>query len=325
MDNIESAFVNFPKLSEEMKTSISDLFSNGGILRAESVVAIGAELSISVEELMLLLLPVAERFARAPISSFNVGAVVKGMSHHPNGSSSLYLGANFEYKNLSLNFSIHAEQSAVSNAWLNGETGVESIATSAAPCGHCRQFLYELSGTNSLPIIIPEEHSKGISQIDIQTLLPSAFGPKQLGCDQLLMQENLASETFILRHQIDDEFVLLVLEQARASYAPYTKNYTACGIQLNNGSMFFGRYAENAAHNPSLSAFSSAVSQLVMSQSVENEFTHDFVGNITRVVMVENRTLSSQKRYAELLLSNLNEKVKLECYELEKCKFESYE
>ncbi len=321
MDNRIDEFVNFSDLSDSKKLSLNDLFENGGILNADKVEVICSELSINTEELMLLLLPVAKKFAKAPISSFDVGAIVKGKSKEQDGFSNLYLGANFEYKNLSLNFSIHAEQAAVSNAWLNSETGIESIATSAAPCGHCRQFLYELSGTNQLFVIMPGEHSKDINKVDIQTLLPSVFGPKQLGCEQLLMGENIDKKTFFLEPSVDDEFVLQTLEHANLSYAPYTKNYAACGIKLNNGLVFFGRYAENVAHNPSLSAFSSAVSQLamsslIMSQSTKSEFANDLVGNIKRVVFVENSTLSSQKKYAELLLSNLNNKIKLECYQV---------
>ncbi|PCI73430.1 MAG: cytidine deaminase [Gammaproteobacteria bacterium] len=326
MDTRIDTFAEISNLSEEMKSSINDLFENGGILKGKKVKAICSELSINTEELMLLLLPVAECFARAPISSFDVGAVVRAKANDRDVCSNLYLGANFEYENLSLNFSIHAEQAAVSNAWLNGESGIESIATSAAPCGHCRQFLYELSGTNQLPVIIPEKHSKNIIKIDIQTLLPSAFGPEQLGCEQLLMRDNLDVGTFLLNPLVDDEFVLQVLEQARSSYAPYTKNYAACGIQLKNGSMFFGRYAENVAHNPSFSAFSSAVSQLAMrsvaknpliiSQSAESNFASDFASNIKRVVFVENSTLANQKQTAELLLSNLAKQVVLDYYQM---------
>jgi len=320
MNNRIDRFAEISKLSLEMKSNINDLFSNGGILKDKNVKAICSELSINIEELMLLLLPVAECFAIAPISSFEVGAVVQGTTNGHDNFSNLYLGANFEYKNLSLNFSIHAEQAAVSNAWLNGETGIESIATSAAPCGHCRQFLYELSGTNSLPVIMPSTDTNSLNKIDIQILLPSAFGPKQLGCEQLLMGENLEVAPFVLNDQIDDEFVLQVFEQAKASYAPYTKNYAACGILLKNGSIFFGRYAENVAHNPSLSAFSSAVSQIAMSALIlsdlpESKLANDLANNIKRVVFVENSTLSSQKKYAELLLSNLTSEIVLEYYE----------
>ena len=317
MDTRIDTFAEISELSEEMKSSINDLFENGGILKGKNVKAICSELSINTEELMLLLLPVAECFARAPISSFDVGAVVRGRASNSDVCSNLYLGANFEYEDLSLNFSIHAEQAAVSNAWLNGESSIESIATSAAPCGHCRQFLYELSGTNQLPVIMPDEHSKDLYKVDIQSLLPSAFGPKQLGCHQLLMQETLISEMLILNTQADDEFVMQVLEHAKSSYAPYTKNYAACGIRLNSGLVFFGRYAENVAHNPSLSAFSSAVSQLAMSKSAESKQASHLTDNISRVVLVENKTLSSQKKYAELLLSNLNNKIELECYQVD--------
>ena len=39
---------------------------------------------------------------------------------------------------------IHAEQCLIANALLHGETGIQKLAISAAPCGHCRQFYSEL-------------------------------------------------------------------------------------------------------------------------------------------------------------------------------------
>lgn len=313
IDKRVDVFTGISKLPIEMQTSISDCFNNGGILKSDKVREICLELSIGVEALMLLLLPVAECFACAAISSFNVGAVARGVKDGTEGNKgypNLYLGANFEYENLSLNFSIHAEQSAVSNAWLNGENTIASIATSAAPCGHCRQFLYEISGTKNLSVIIPDETTKEVYLFDIQTLLPSAFGPKQLGCDELLMQVPTSEPLLELKKIVYDELISKTLEQAKLSYAPYTKNYAACSIELNNGSVFFGRYAENAAHNPSLSAFSSAVSQVVMSQ-----YEPLLVAGIKRAIFVENSTLSSQKKYAELLLSNLTNDIELEYYQ----------
>ena len=320
------ALENFSSLSEEGNANLNELFSNGGILKADKVKVICNELSVSIEKLMVLLLPVAETFAIAPISSFKVGAVVSAHPEDIKAYSNLYLGANFEYENLSLNFSIHAEQSAVSNAWLNGENGIAAIATSAAPCGHCRQFLYETSGTNQLPVIMPanataidtgsgtntDKCSEQINSVDIQSLLPSAFGPKQLDCDLLLMEDASNNDSFNLIELSSDQLVLKAFEQAKLSYAPYTKNYAGCVIEMTDGNVFVGRNAENAAHNPSLSAFSSAVSQVALSLN-EIEFSE----KIKRVVLVENPTLTSQKEYAKLLLSNLTTNVELEYYQIQ--------
>lgn len=42
-------------------------------------------------------------------------------------------------------FTVHAEQSSIADAWMNGEEGIDLIAVTAAPCGYCRQFLNELT------------------------------------------------------------------------------------------------------------------------------------------------------------------------------------
>ena len=61
------------------------------------------------------------------------------------GSGKLYVGVNMELPGLPLNASIHAEQCLITNMVLHGEQSVTEISISAAPCGHCRQFMCELS------------------------------------------------------------------------------------------------------------------------------------------------------------------------------------
>ena len=70
---------------------------------------------------------------------------------------------------------VHAEQSAINNAWLNGAQAVLKIAISDAPCGYCRQFMNELSTADSLEILLPER------DFNLHELLPYSFGPKDLG------------------------------------------------------------------------------------------------------------------------------------------------
>ena len=61
------------------------------------------------------------------------------------GSGKLYVGVNMELPGLPLNASIHAEQCLITNMVLHGEQTVTDISISAAPCGHCRQFMCELA------------------------------------------------------------------------------------------------------------------------------------------------------------------------------------
>ena len=59
-------------------------------------------------------------------------------------SGRLYVGVNLEFPCLPLHNSVHAEQFLVVNAIQHGERELVKLAVSAAPCGHCRQFLSEL-------------------------------------------------------------------------------------------------------------------------------------------------------------------------------------
>jgi cytidine deaminase len=100
---------------------------------------------------LLALLPNAAAFAKPPISNFRVGAIARGTS------GKLYYGTNVEFAGEALSFTVHAEQSAVVNAWMSGETGIDVVATSAAPCGYCRQFLNELVTARELLVVMPNE------------------------------------------------------------------------------------------------------------------------------------------------------------------------
>ena len=122
---------------------------------------------------MLNLLPLARLGSHAPISNYNVGAVIQGVSN------SLYLGANIEVPGQVLGLAVHGEQSAVANAYMHGENGILILAVTAAPCGHCRQFLTEVVPDGDLRILFT-----GGSATRLAALLPSAFGPKNLGQNQ---------------------------------------------------------------------------------------------------------------------------------------------
>ena len=95
----------------------------------------------NIQELMLALLPLAQLFALPPTSEYRVGVVCQGRT------GALYLGANLEIAGESLGFTVHGEQSAIINALVQGEREVGRLAATAAPCGHCRQFLNGLGNS----------------------------------------------------------------------------------------------------------------------------------------------------------------------------------
>jgi cytidine deaminase len=138
-------------------------------LTAAEAEARARELGVDIPRLMTRLLPEAAKLAKPPVSNFRVGCVSRGLS------GALYFGTNLEFAGEALSFTVHAEQSSVTNAWMNGEEGIDLIAVNAAPCGYCRQFLNELVTADRLTVAMPKE-TRALSE-----LLPSAFGPRDLG------------------------------------------------------------------------------------------------------------------------------------------------
>jgi cytidine deaminase len=217
-----------------------------GVIAAADAQQFADAAGIDMPQLMTLLLPIAAKLAMPPVSHFFVGAVSRGLS------GNLYFGANVEFDGEALSFTVHAEQSSVGNAWMNGEQGIDLIAVTAAPCGYCRQFLNELVTADRLTIAIPNETRT------LRELLPSAFGPRDLGMQGGLMQ----AEEHALSIDVDDELARAALAAARRSYAPYSRSYAGIALRTTSGAIATGAYAENAAFNPSMSPLEVALSQL---------------------------------------------------------------
>ena len=194
------------------------------------------------------LLPEAAKLARPPISNFHVGAVCRGIT-----TGKLYFGANVEFAGEALSFTVHAEQSAITNAWINGEAGIDLLAVTAAPCGYCRQFLNEVSTAATMQISIGDGDTHPLSYF-----LPDSFGPNDLGVAGGLMS---AADNRLSVAESDD-LAQAALRAANMSYAPYSKSFAGVAIRSAGGRTFIGPYAENAAFNPSMSPLEVALSAL---------------------------------------------------------------
>lgn len=206
-------------------------------LSPEAFAELLSKTQLSDSELRVALLPLAAAYSVAPISRFHVGAIARGLS------GTLYFGANMEFVGTDLSHSVHAEQSAISHAWLKGETGIQDITINYSPCGHCRQFMNELTTANDLMVQLPQRDAK-----TLQAYLPESFGPGDLNItDALLTHVNHGMTC-------DDTDALLqaACEAANRAHAPYTSNFAGVALRTQSGDMFVGMYAENAAFNPSL-------------------------------------------------------------------------
>ncbi len=206
-------------------------------------------MGVSLEDLASKLVPFAQQYAVVPISNYKVGAVGIGLT------GALYYGANLEVAGQALSFTVHAEQACVANAWVNGEQGLATLAISAAPCGYCRQFLYELVDAATLTVALPDQPVQPLTYY-----LPDPFGPHDLGVQGGLMQ---AQANGLSVAQSLDQTGLAALAAANASYSPYTGTFAGVALRTSAGVICTGRYAENAAYNPSMSPLEAALSQLV--------------------------------------------------------------
>ncbi len=300
----DTAISTFPA---KVQAALRQALSKKAVIPSELVLTCLNELNIEVEAFMIQLLPVAAAYARAPISGFHVGAVARGMPQTSlaNDPGNLYLGANMEFAGEALSCCVHGEQSAINNAWLNGETGLQSLAINAAPCGYCRQFLYELTTANKGFHILLKADNDSYTIQPISYYLPNAFGPQDLGVKGGLM----APDSHGLTISNGGEATQKALAGANTCYSPYTNNYSGVAIQSENGTIFTGRYAENAAYNPSISPLESALALMNMSLPAQATLS------ITEAVLVEAQSSISQKSATEALLRSIAPAVCLQYYQ----------
>ena len=118
----------------------------------------------------------ARERAYAPYSRFSVGAAVRG------DDGRVFDGANVE--NASYGITICAERVAASTAVAAGVRRIEAVAVvggsarPAAPCGACRQFLFEFNPD----MVVASENADGSARTQwlLSDLLVDGFGPRDL-------------------------------------------------------------------------------------------------------------------------------------------------
>jgi cytidine deaminase len=243
---------------------LSNWLRGNASISPDAAKELALKLDRSLAQLMYDLVAVARQRARATISNYRVGAVAQG------NSGALYLGFNIEFPQCPLFHTIGAEQAAVVNAMNAGESGLRSLALQNAPSGYCRQFLYELEIGGDLKILLPDRNLK------LKSLLPNSFGPKEMGHKGGLLASGRANLELLTASR--DPVVRHALEAACCSYCPYSHCPSGVALATQTES-FAGSYCENAAFNPSLSPFHSAVVSL-------NSHGAD-LSQVQRVVLVE--------------------------------------
>jgi cytidine deaminase len=133
---------------------------------------------VSTEEAARLLdaARAARAHAYAPYSRFPVGAALLARDGR------VFTGCNVE--NASFSLTQCAERVAIGKAVSEGAREYVAIAVvgpdddaPCAPCGSCRQVLYEFGG--EWPVVTPDG-AGGVRMESVGSLLPGAFGPADL-------------------------------------------------------------------------------------------------------------------------------------------------
>ncbi|GKX49173.1 cytidine deaminase [Pectobacterium carotovorum] len=233
----ENAFQQLPASLQAAIGPLIDKPDFAAMLTADDVNAVCEASQLDADALAFALLPLASACAQAPISNFQVGAIAQGLS------GNFYFGANMEFSAVQLQQTVHAEQSAVSHAWIRNERGLRAVTVNYTPCGHCRQFMNELRNAASLRIQLPGRQPAVLSHY-----LPDSFGPVDLHIDTLLMDDVNHGATL----QNVNALARRALDAANRSHAPYSKAISGIALETLSGNIYTGRYAENAAFNPSL-------------------------------------------------------------------------
>lgn len=225
--------------------------------------------SLTVPQLLPSLLKSAQDLACPPISKFPVGAV--GLA----SDGRVFFGGNVEFPGLSLHHTIHAEQFLITNlAAHGGGARLMYLAVSAAPCGHCRQFLQELRGISETQIVITDQPLENPDYKPISSILPIPFGPYDLldqetplilekhdnllslRDDKLIIQNenklDLPNGYHDLIEKNENTLKTAALAAARGSHSPYSGCPSGVALMDCEGKVYKGSYMESAAYNPSV-------------------------------------------------------------------------
>ena len=128
-----------------------------------------ADLSVRIEAALGV-----RKNAYAPFSGFRVGSALLG------DDGRVYTGVNVE--NSSFGLTICAERSAAVSAVSAGAMQIEAVAVAspggAAPCGACRQFLYEF-GPKMRVVLVDADDPSTSRETVLEMLLPDGFRLRQ--------------------------------------------------------------------------------------------------------------------------------------------------
>ena len=122
-------------------------------------------------------------------------------------------------------------------------------------------------------------HLPGREAHSLQHYLPDAFGPKDTEIKTLLMDEQ--DHGFPLS---GDALTQAAIQAANRCHAPYSNSPSGVALELKDGTIFCGSYAENAAFNPTLPPLQGALNLLSLNG-------YDYP-DIQRALLAESRCIA---------------------------------
>jgi cytidine deaminase len=223
----------------------------GGIVDAATVARICAGHGITLEQLMLLCLRVAEHFSHPPISHFTVGAI--GLEAE---TGNLVLGGNLEFPGTPISNTVHGEGFVFARAFSRG-TSIKTIAIGEAhPCAFCRQFLSEFAATANLTLIDPLGH-----RLTMEQLYPWPFDPAYLG-QPGIVAGNIPHPTLELAGA-GGPVAAPLTAAGRKSHVPYGGKPAAIALTLRDGTIVTGAAIESVSFNPTMHPLQTAMIDLI--------------------------------------------------------------
>eukprot|EP00878_Enallax_costatus_P025530 GHUV01027317.1.p1 GENE.GHUV01027317.1~~GHUV01027317.1.p1 ORF type:complete len:278 (+),score=68.48 GHUV01027317.1:337-1170(+) len=177
---------------------------------------------------------------------------------------------------------VHAEQFLVANLALHGEQKLNTLAISAAPCGHCRQFYSELACADGIRFVFGWHGHTHPEVFHFPELLPARFEPEDLlgdGDKALLLQPQHHSLKWsseaqaVLQQRAGDavfqQAAAAAFTAAQQSYSPYTLCPSAVAVINMQDQISAHGYMENAAHNPGIPPLQAAVVAAIIQGQLE--------------------------------------------------------
>jgi cytidine deaminase len=208
----------------------------------------------------------SKSYATPLVSDYKVGCVIRGVS------GEYYTGANLE---VSMNYNLHAEQSAYHNAFIHGEETVTHIMISALPCGHCRQFLM---GINPDLVIFVND-----KKYLLEDLLPEPFTKDDVGVNAPFKNVSMfENETYF-------SGLGMASKCCEISYSPLLQNNAGVCIETVDGWKHYGTFIEDPSLSPSVLPMMGALSQLFL--------TNGRLEDISKITLVTDDKSSRQLHY----------------------------